>query len=155
MNSTSFLLRAYRPVALRDLDVDEILSPTAPEGPWDGALIDYNIRAERMGWLPSAPQLQDNPLDRCQGGRKGRQGAEGLCGRGAQEPATCRLSCEDPDDPANWPRNLFVWRSNLLGSSGKGHEYFLKHLLGTSHGVMGKDLGEEGRPQATGRRLAR
>jgi nitrate reductase alpha subunit len=27
---------------------------------------------------------------------------------------------------------MFVWRSNLLGSSGKGHEYFLKHLLGTS-----------------------
>ena len=44
--------------------------------------------------------------------------------------------------------NLFVWRSNLLGSSGKGHEYFLKHLLGTNHGVMGKDLGEEGRVQA-------
>jgi nitrate reductase / nitrite oxidoreductase, alpha subunit len=37
-----------------------------------------------------------------------------------------------------------VWRSNLLGSSGKGHEYFLKHLLGTQHGVQGKDLGEEG-----------
>ena len=55
------------------------------------------------------------------------------------------MSCEDPDDPANWPRNLFVWRSNLLGSSGKGHEYFLKHLLGTTHGVQGKDLGEDGR----------
>ena len=39
---------------------------------------------------------------------------------------------------------MFVWRSNLLGSSGKGHEYFLKHLLGTTHGVMGKDLGAEG-----------
>ncbi|HDO52097.1 MAG TPA: nitrate reductase subunit alpha, partial [Rhizobiales bacterium] len=25
-----------------------------------------------------------------------------------------------------------------------GHEYFLKHLLGTSHGVQGKDLGEDG-----------
>jgi nitrate reductase alpha subunit len=37
-----------------------------------------------------------------------------------------------------------VWRSNLLGSSGKGHEYFLKHLLGTSHGVLGKDLGCQG-----------
>ena len=55
-----------------------------------------------------------------------------------------QMSCEDPDAPENWPRNLFVWRSNLLGSSGKGHEYFLKHLLGTDHGVMGKDLGEEG-----------
>jgi nitrate reductase / nitrite oxidoreductase, alpha subunit len=54
------------------------------------------------------------------------------------------MSCEDPDAPENWPRNLFVWRSNLLGSSGKGHEYFLKHLLGTEHGVLGKDLGAEG-----------
>jgi nitrate reductase alpha subunit len=52
------------------------------------------------------------------------------------------MACEDPDHPANFPRNLFVWRSNLLGSSGKGHEYFLKHLLGTQHGVQGKDLGE-------------
>jgi nitrate reductase alpha subunit len=39
---------------------------------------------------------------------------------------------------------MFIWRSNLLGSSGKGHEYFLKHLLGTQNGVLGKDLGEEG-----------
>jgi nitrate reductase alpha subunit len=42
---------------------------------------------------------------------------------------------------------MFVWRSNLLGSSGKGHEYFLKHLLGTTNGVQGKDLGlEEAKP---------
>ncbi len=54
------------------------------------------------------------------------------------------MSCEDPDNPKNFPRNLFVWRSNLLGSSGKGHEYFLKHLLGTQNGVQGKDLGDEG-----------
>ena len=53
------------------------------------------------------------------------------------------MSCEDPDNPLNWPRNLFVWRSNLLGSSGKGHEYFMKHLLGTSHGVQGKALGTD------------
>jgi nitrate reductase alpha subunit len=48
---------------------------------------------------------------------------------------------------------MFVWRSNLLGSSGKGHEYFLKHLLGTSNGVQGKDLGaDEGqsRPKSSG-----
>jgi nitrate reductase alpha subunit len=59
------------------------------------------------------------------------------------------MSCQAPDDPRNFPRNLFVWRSNLLGSSGKGHEYMLKHLLGTNHGVLGKDLGETGgqRPQ--------
>jgi nitrate reductase alpha subunit len=38
---------------------------------------------------------------------------------------------------------MFVWRSNLLGSSGKGHEYFCKHLLGTENGVQGKDLGKD------------
>lgn len=26
-------------------------------------MIDLNARAERMGWLPSAPQLRTNPLD--------------------------------------------------------------------------------------------
>ena len=26
-------------------------------------MIDYNVKAERMGWLPSAPQLATNPLD--------------------------------------------------------------------------------------------
>jgi nitrate reductase alpha subunit len=57
-----------------------------------------------------------------------------------------KMSCEDPDHPDNWPRNLFVWRSNLLGSSGKGHEYFLKHLLGTSNGVQGKDWADEAKP---------
>ena len=25
-------------------------------------MIDLNVRAERMGWLPSAPQLAVNPL---------------------------------------------------------------------------------------------
>jgi hypothetical protein len=63
MNSTSSLVRPYRPVALRDPDGAGDPVPTAPEGDWDGALIDYNIRAERMGWLPSAPQLRTNPLE--------------------------------------------------------------------------------------------
>lgn len=44
----------------------------------------------------------------------------------------------------NHPRNLFIWRSNLLGSSGKGHEFMLKYLLGTEHGIQGKDLGQQG-----------
>ena len=31
---------------------------------------------------------------------------------------------------------MTVWRANLLGSSGKGHEYFLKHLLGTTDNAV-------------------
>nr|WP_229698970.1 molybdopterin-dependent oxidoreductase [Wenjunlia tyrosinilytica] len=48
-----------------------------------------------------------------------------------------RFAGEDPDAPENFPRVLNVWRANLLGSSAKGNEYFLKHLLGTDHAVRG------------------
>ncbi|MDR3469151.1 MAG: nitrate reductase subunit alpha [Xanthobacteraceae bacterium] len=143
MNSTSAFYAHTDQWRYETLDVKEILSPTAPEGAWDGALIDYNVRAERMGWLPSAPQLETNPLDVAK-----LASAAGLAPKdyvaGALKSGELKLSCDDPDHPRNWPRNMFVWRSNLLGASGKGHEYFLKHLLGTKHGVLGKDLGETG-----------
>ena len=143
-NSTSFWYAHSDQWRYETLDAREILSPTAPPGPWDATLIDYNVRAERMGWLPSAPQFEQNPLSiaakaTAQGVEPKDYVAQGL------KSGEVRLSCEAPDNPKNWPRNLFVWRSNLLGSSGKGHEYFLKHLLGTTHGVMGKDLGQAGR----------
>lgn len=51
------------------------------------------------------------------------------------------MACEQPDSSSNHPRNLFVWRSNLLGSSGKGHEYMQKYLLGTESGIQGEELG--------------
>ncbi|WP_313084442.1 nitrate reductase subunit alpha [Atlantibacter sp.] len=54
------------------------------------------------------------------------------------------FAAEQPENGKNHPRNLFVWRSNLLGSSGKGHEYMLKYLLGTDHGIQGADLGQQG-----------
>lgn len=145
MNSTSFWYAHTDQWRYEKLTAGEIVSPTAPPGAWgEASLIDYNVRAERMGWLPSAPQLAQNPLAvAAEAEAAGREAAE----YAAAEIAAGRvkLACEDPDHPDNWPRNLFVWRSNLLGSSGKGHEYFLKHLLGAAHGVQGEDLGADGK----------
>ncbi len=148
MNSTSFFYAHTDQWRYESLQINEILSPTAPPGPWDGTLIDFNIRAERMGWLPSAPQLKTNPLEIAKAAAKAKKEPKDYVVQQLKS-GKLQMSCDDPDHEANWPRNMFVWRSNLLGSSGKGHEYFLKHLLGTSHGVMGKDLGEEGRQRGT------
>ncbi len=142
-NSTSFFYAHSDQWRYEKLQVSEILSPLADPARYTGSLIDFNVRAERMGWLPSAPQLQRNPL------ALGREAAKAGVPAGSyvvDELRSGRLafSCTDPDHPDNFPRNLFVWRSNLLGSSGKGHEYLLKHLLGTRHGVQGKDLGAAG-----------
>jgi nitrate reductase alpha subunit len=139
-NSTSFFYAHTDQWRYEKLDMAEITSPLADRKVWGGAMIDYNVRSERMGWLPSAPQLKTNPIQVVKDAQ-----AAGLDPKDyvvkALKDGTLRMSCEDPDAPQNWPRNLFVWRSNLLGSSGKGHEYFLKHLLGTENGVQGKDLG--------------
>lgn len=142
-NSTSFFYAHTDQWRYESLTAAEILSPTAPSGDWDNSFIDYNVRAERMGWLPSAPQLKQNPLAVAKAAKAAGLEVKDYVA-GAVKSGEIELSCEDPDHPDNWPRNMFVWRSNLLGSSGKGHEYFLKHLLGTTHGVMGKDLGSEG-----------
>ncbi len=143
MNSTSAWYAHTDQWRYETLRAGEILSPTAPKGDWDISLIDYNIRAERMGWLPSAPQLKTNPLEVSKAAKAAGKDIKEFVAAELKS-GNLEMSCQDPDAPENWPRNLFVWRSNLLGSSGKGHEYFLKHLLGTDHGVMGKDLGEEG-----------
>ena len=142
MNSTSFFYAHSGQYRYEKLNIGELLSPTAPES-LSGALIDLNVRAERMGWLPSAPQLERNPLTlAAEAAAAGLSPADYVAK--SLKDGSLAMSCQDPENPANWPRNLFVWRSNLLGSSGKGHEYFLKHLLGTTNGVQGKDLGEEG-----------
>jgi nitrate reductase alpha subunit len=146
-NSTSFFYAHTDQWRYEKLAVDEILSPLADRKAFGGSMIDYNVRAERMGWLPSAPQLRTNPLKVVRDAQAAGVDPKDYAVK-ALKDGTLAMSCEDPDHPDNWPRNLFVWRSNLLGSSGKGHEYFLKHLLGTSHGVQGKDLGrDEAKPK--------
>jgi nitrate reductase alpha subunit len=142
MNSTSFFYAHTDQWRYEKLGVEEILSPLADKAKFGGSLIDYNVRAERMGWLPSAPQLQTNPMQVVKDAQAAGMDPKDYTVKALQD-GSLKMSCEDPDNPLNWPRNMFVWRSNILGSSGKGHEYFLKHLLGTSHGVQGKDLGPE------------
>ncbi len=146
-NSTSFFYAHTDQWRYEKIGVEEVLSPLADRNAYSGSMIDYNVRAERMGWLPSAPQLKTNPLQVVRDAQAAGLDPKDYAVQGLKS-GDLKLSCIDPDHPDNWPRNMFVWRSNILGSSGKGHEYFLKHLLGTGNGVQGKDLGpQDAKPQ--------
>jgi nitrate reductase alpha subunit len=107
---------------------------------------DLNALGARLGWLPSHPFFDRNPLDLVdEAERAGVEPAEYV----VRELKEGRLgvACEDPDAPENVPRVLTVWRANVLGSSGKGHEYFLRHLLGSPEpGVRAGELPEAERP---------
>jgi nitrate reductase alpha subunit len=143
MNGTSFFYAHSDQWRYEKLAVAELLSPMADPSTYPATLIDCNVRAERMGWLPSAPQLDRNPLTIAVDAERAGVAVRDYAISGLKS-GKLRLAAEDPDNPANFPRNLFIWRSNLFGSSGKGHEYFLRHFLGTRHGLQGKDLGESG-----------
>ncbi len=108
---------------------DEVASPLG-QGLFRGrSFVDCNLQAARMGWLPAHPAFDRNPLDLVdEAERAGKAPAEHVVAE--LRAGRLRFAAQDPDDPANFPRVLTVWRANLLTSSGKGHEYFLKHLLG-------------------------
>ena len=142
MNSTSFFYNHASQWRYEKLQVKELLSPLADPQHYSGHLIDFNVRAERMGWLPSSPQLNINPLQIAARAEQAGQTAEAWTAD-ALKSGALRMASEQPDSGSNHPRNLFVWRSNLLGSSGKGHEYMLRYLLGTESGVQGQPQEDE------------
>jgi nitrate reductase alpha subunit len=108
---------------------------------------DLLAQSARLGWMPSMPTFDRNPLDL----------ADEALAANPDDPARyvadelvagrLRFACTDPDAPQNWPRVLTVWRANLLGSSAKGNEYFLRHLLGTDAALRADETPPDKRPR--------
>ncbi|MEW5792501.1 MAG: nitrate reductase subunit alpha [Pseudomonadota bacterium] len=139
MNGTTFFYFHTDQWRYERVAADELLADTA-KGKYRGySLGDYNVVSQRLGWLPSAPHFDRNPLEIVAAAEKaGAKDEAGVAKYVVEQLKSGKLAfaAEDIDNPVNFPRNLFVWRANLLGSSAKGHEYFLKHLLGAQNGVM-------------------
>ncbi len=124
---------------------DKLTSPVG-RGLFDGKhTMDLMASAVAMGWSPFYPQFDKSSLDladeaQAAGRDAGDYVAEALAAR------KLKLAVTDPDNPGNWPRVLSVWRANLIGSSGKGGEFFLKHLLGTDANMQARPSTEGVRP---------
>jgi len=132
----------YEPMA-----ADELTSPVGT-GQLDGAhFADLYAKAARMGWLPAYPAFDRNTLDLAdEAAAAGRTPADHVVEE--LKAGRLRFAAEDPGAPENFPRVLTLWRSNLFGSSSKGHEYFLKHLLGVdTAAVRAEESPEELRPK--------
>jgi nitrate reductase alpha subunit len=97
-------------------------------------------QSARLGWMPSYPTFDRNPLDLADDAERAGMSAPDYVVQELKEDRL-RFACEAPDEPENFPRVLSVWRANLLGSSAKGNEYFLKHLLGTDSSLREPDVG--------------
>jgi len=140
-NGTSFFYFATDQWRYEDQPVSDHVSPIHKKARYDHSA-DYNVLAARLGWLPSYPAFNQNGIDLYNEAAEAGFTTPAEAGQFVADKLKAKqlqFSIEDPDNPVNYPRNLFVWRANLISSSGKGHEYFLKHLLGTTSGLLNDD----------------
>jgi nitrate reductase alpha subunit len=132
---------------------DAQLNPLpAPSEFASGHTIDHQARAVRLGWLPFFPQFDRHPAQVVADARAAGATTDAEISAWVVEQLkarTLRFAVEDPDAPGSWPRLWFIWRGNALASSAKGHEYFLRHYLGThSNAVAPEAAGGEVRDVA-------
>jgi nitrate reductase alpha subunit len=145
MTATSYLYLHTDQWRYEQFGADELSTPLG-RGLFAGkTIVDAMAQSSRLGWAPSYPTFDRNPLDLADAAAAAGQSVNDYV---VDELTGGRLhfAGEDPDNPGNFPRVLTVWRSNLLGSSGKGMEYFMRHLLGTHDAVRADESPEGLRP---------
>ncbi|MGC8824505.1 MAG: molybdopterin-dependent oxidoreductase [Bacteroidales bacterium] len=104
---------------------------------------DLIAKAVRLGWMPFYPQFNKNTLQLAKEAQKaGASTNEQIVAYVLNELKQKKLkyAVNDPDAPENFPRIWYIWRGNALMSSAKGHEFFLKHYLGTHHNALDEDV---------------
>ncbi len=106
-----------------------------PQARWaKGHAVDLVARAVRLGWMPFYPQFDRNPLELAREAEAAVGPSRDKVARWIVEQLAAgrlRFAVDDPDAEENWPRIWFIWRGNAIMSSAKGHEFFLRHYLGT------------------------
>ncbi|MCP5464636.1 MAG: nitrate reductase subunit alpha [Deltaproteobacteria bacterium] len=110
-----------------------------------GHTADFNVKAVKNGWLPFYPQYNKNTLSLAEEAKnKGASNPEEIKQEVLNQikSGEIKYSIEEPDAESNWPRVWYIWRGNALMSSAKGHEYFMKHYLGTHHNDVAPEFGK-------------
>ncbi len=122
-----------------------------------GHTMDLQVKAVRMGWLPFFPQFNRNSLELVREAEQAGAKTDEEIRRWVVEQLQAgklKFSVEDPDAPENWPRLWLIWRGNALMSSAKGHEFFLKHYLGTHTNAIAEETDGEDIREAVWREQA-
>ncbi len=109
-------------------------------------VMDHQVAAVRMGWLPFYPQFDRNPIELVHEAiEAGAVSESEIAGWVVDQLKEGKLhfAVEDPDAPQNWPRVWLIWRANAILSSAKGHEYFLRHYLGTHDNAIADEAARD------------
>ena len=141
-NSTSFFYFHTDQWRYDGMSLDPLWAPRAKKMPAKANhSADMNAVAVRNGWLPFFPQFDKrNPLDVVKEARAAgcETDAEVRKWTAAQfKDRKIKFALPNVDAPENHPKVLWIYRGNLIGTSMRGHELNLKHMVGTHHNVLG------------------
>jgi nitrate reductase alpha subunit len=118
-------------------------APVPPETRWaKGHAMDLEAMSVRMGWMPYYPQFDRNPITlAAQAEAAGATTPDEVAAwvRDRIASGEVKLAVDDPDAEESWPRVWLIWRGNAISSSAKGHEFFLRHYLGTHDNVVAEE----------------
>jgi nitrate reductase alpha subunit len=106
-------------------------------------MADLIFKSVRMGWMPFYPQFDKNTFALSKEAKT--DDPEELKKIILEKLKTKEIeyAIGDPDSEINFPRVWFIWRGNAISGSMKGHEYALKHYLGTHSNLISKDSEEK------------
>ena len=107
---------------------------------------DMIVKAVRNGWMPFYPQYDKNNLEIVKEAvENGAKDDKAIVNYVVQQLKSRKLthSVANPDAEINFPRVWYIWRGNALMSSAKGHEFFLKHYLGTHHNSIASEVSKD------------
>ncbi|MCF8233790.1 MAG: nitrate reductase subunit alpha [Bacteroidales bacterium] len=103
---------------------------------------DLIVKSVKNGWMPFFPQYNKHNFEIIkEAEEKGAKSEEDIKQYivDAVKSGDLKYTVEDPDDEMSFPRVWFIWRGNALMSSAKGHEFFLRHYLGTHDNAIAEE----------------
>jgi nitrate reductase alpha subunit len=116
---------------------------TVPDNEWTQKhTADTIFKSVRNGWMPFYPQFKQNTLELSkEATQQGAKDDDEIKNYVLEKLKSKELeySIADPEAEENHPRVWYIWRGNAIVGSMKGHEYCLKHYLGTHSNLISED----------------
>lgn len=116
---------------------------TVPKNKWTKQhTADTIFQSVRMGWMPFYPQFNQNTLELSkEAQQQGAKTDDEIKNYVVEKLKVKKLqyAVGDPESEENHPKIWYIWRGNAIMGSMKGHEYALKHYLGTHSNRIAKD----------------
>jgi len=120
---------------------------TVPDNKWTRQhTADTIFQSVRMGWMPFYPQFNENTLELSKEAQAKGAATDAEIADYAMDKLKSKelkYSVSDPEAPENHPKVWYIWRGNAILASMKGHEYALKHYLGTHNNAIAEDAEDQ------------